>query len=328
MVEMHGTPKGLLFAIYYPVITAVGLPANIVVILIFSRGRCGLPRCLAHYLVSMAVTDLLVIITAVILNRITGIYFPFSFMSITPVCSLRIALICGSIDCSAWLTVAFTFDRFVSICCQNLKIKHCTNKTALWIIGIVCTMSYLRNIFWYFVFEPLYVIDNVPWFCVVKPTFYTSPAWVAYDLILVVFSPCLPFIVILLLNALTVRHIIVANRARRRLQPQRSGENQRDPEMEKRRKSIVLLFAISGSFIALYMLYFMTVVYVRIANVTYFTDSDFSDSTFILEENAYMLQFLCSSLNPFIYAGTQRKFREELKRGILYPFAMIVKFSN
>ncbi|XP_043540288.1 thyrotropin-releasing hormone receptor-like [Chiloscyllium plagiosum] len=273
----------------------------------------------------MAVTDLLVIITAVLLNRITGIYFPFSFMSVTPICSLRIALICGSIDCSAWLTVAFTFDRFVSICCQKLKMNYCTDKTARWIIGIVCTLSYLRNIFWYFIFVPVYIIDNVPWFCVI---FYKSLAWAAYDLILVIFSPCLPFLVILLLNALTVRHIIMANRARRRLRNQISGDNQKDPEMEKRRKSIVLLFAISTSVIVLYILYFMTVVYVRIANVTYFADSDFSDSTFILEENAYMLQFLCSSVNPFIYAGTQNKFRDELKRGVLCPFSMIPKFST
>ncbi|XP_067870076.1 probable G-protein coupled receptor 139 [Heterodontus francisci] len=325
---MHGTPKGLVFAIYYPILAAIGVPANLAVIVILSRGRCGLSRCITYYLVSMAVTDLLLIITAVILNRIAGIYFPGSFLSITPVCSLHISLIYASIDCSAWLMVAFTFDRFVIICCQKLKMKYCTTKTAAWIIGTVSTLICLTNTLFYFIYEPLYIINNIPWFCSVKSIFYTSPAWAAFDWIVVILNPCLPFILILLFNALTVRHILVASRARRKLRAHSNGENQSDPEMEKRRKSIVLLFAISGSFILLYLLYFITILYVRIADVTFFSGSDFSASTFILEEYGYMLQFLSSCINPFIYAGTQSKFREELKNGVKYPLSLIVKFIN
>ncbi|XP_067869843.1 probable G-protein coupled receptor 139 [Heterodontus francisci] len=320
---MHGSPKGLVFAIYYPFLAAIGVPANLAVIVILSRGRCGLSRCITYYLVSMAVADLLLIITAVILNRIAGIYFPFTFLSITPLCSLRIALIYAMIDGSAWLTVTFTFDRFVAICSQKLKIKYCTKKTAARVIGTVCTLSFLKNTFLYFIYEPLYIINNVPWFCGIKLIFYTSPAWAAYDWILVILTPCLPFILILLLNALTVRHILMASRARRRLRAHSNGENRSDPEMEKRRKSIILLFAISGSFILLYLLYFITILYVRIANVTYFSGSNFSESTFLLEENGYMLQFLSSCINPFIYAGTQSKFREELKNGVKFPLNLI-----
>ncbi|XP_067870963.1 probable G-protein coupled receptor 139 [Heterodontus francisci] len=321
---MHGLPKGLVFSIYYPILAAIGVPANMAVIVILSRGRCGLSRCITYYLVSMAVTDLLLIITAVILNRIAGIYFPFSFLSITPVCSFRVCLIYAIIDCSVWLTVAFTFDRFLAICCQKLKIKYCTKKTAVWVIGTVSTLSCLKNSLLYFIYEPLYIIDNVPWFCGITLTFYTSLVWAAFDWIHCILTPCLPFILILLLNALTGRHILVASRGRRRLRGQ-SSETQSDQEMEKRRKSIVLLFAISGSFILLYLLFFITTIYVRITNITYFSGSKLSESTFILEENGYMLQFLSSCINPFIYAGTQSKFREELKNGIDYLLSVIVK---
>ncbi|XP_067868089.1 probable G-protein coupled receptor 139 [Heterodontus francisci] len=322
---MHGLPKGLVFAIYYPVLAAIGVPANLAVIMILSRGRCGLSRCITYYLVSMAVTDLLVIITAVILNRIAGIYFPFSFLSITPICSLRIALNYAAIDSSAWLTVAFTFDRFTAICCHKLKIKYCTGNTAARVIGMVCTLSCSKNIFLYFIYEPLYIINNVPWFCSAKLIFYTSTAWVVFDWIHRILTPCLPFILILLLNALTVRHILVASRARRRLQAHSNGENQSDPEMEKRRKSIILLFCVSGSFILLYLLFLITFLYVRIEKVSYFSGSNFNESNFILEESGYMLQFLSSCINPFIYAGTQSKFRQELKNGVKYPLSLIVK---
>ncbi|XP_067870079.1 probable G-protein coupled receptor 139 [Heterodontus francisci] len=316
---MHATAKDLVFSIYYPVLAAIGVPANLAVMVILWRGRCGLSRCITYYLVSMAVSDLLVIITAVILNRIAGIYFAASFLSITPVCSLRSALSYAIIDCSVWVTVAFTFDRFMAICCQKLKIKYCTEKTAARVIGTVSALSCLKNIFAYFIYKPFYIINNIPWLCSIKAAFYTSPAWIAYDWIRRILTPCLPFCLILLLNALTVRHILVASGARRRLRAHSNGETQSDPEMEKRRKSIVLLFAISGSFILLYLVLLINFLYVRIAKLSYFSGSNFNQSNFILQESGFMLQLLSSCVNPFIYAGTQRKFREELKNGVKYP---------
>jgi len=292
---------------------------------ILSRTSCGLSRCIVYYLVSMAASDLLVIVTAVVLNRIAGMFFPSSFLSLTPVCSLRSVLNYSTFSSTVWLTVAFTFDRFVAICCQKLKIRYCQDKTASRVIATVCTLSLLINIFLYFIYEPLYIIQNTSWFCTIKTIFYTSVAWATYDWILTIVTPCLPFILILLLNALTVRHIIMANRTRRRLRGQSNGENQSDSEMERRRKSMVLLFTVSGSFLLLYSLFFITVVYVRIANVAYFSGSNFSESNFILEESGFMLQFLSSCTNPFIYAGIQSKFRGELKRGAKYPLDRIVR---
>ncbi|XP_048475298.1 probable G-protein coupled receptor 139 [Rhincodon typus] len=322
---MHEIPRGLVFAIYYPVLAAIGLPANLAVIAILFRRTCGLSRCITYYLVSMAVTDLLVMVTAVILNRIAGIYFPFSFLSITPVCSFRAALNMAVIDNSAWLTVAFTFDRFVAISCQNLKVKYCTKKVAAWVIGVVSTLCCLKNIFIYFEFEPKYVMNNIPWLCSIKDICYTSPAWAAYDWIRSILNPCLPFILILLLNVLTVRCILLANRTRKRLQLQSNGTNQCDPEVEKRRKSIILLFAISGSFILLYVLFFLNILYVRTANVTYSSGSTLRDSTFYLEQTGYMLQLLSSCVNPFIYAVIQSKIRDELKNGVKFALNLFIK---
>ncbi|XP_038630644.1 probable G-protein coupled receptor 139 [Scyliorhinus canicula] len=298
---------------------------NLAVIVILSRRRCGLSKCITYYLVSMGVADLLIMSTAVILNRIVGIYFPSSFLSITPVCSFRAAFNIAAIDSSAWLTVAFTFDRFVAISCQKLKLKYCTEKMAARVIGIVYALCCVKNIFIYFEIEPRYIINNIPWYCSIKDECYTSPAWAAYDWLRSILNPFLPFILILLLNALTVRHIVLANRVRSRLRGQSKGEDQKDPEMEKRRKSIVLLFAISCSFILLYLIFFVNILFVRISNVTYSSVPDFSNVTFILSEGGYMLQLLSSCMNPFIYAGTQKKIRDELKNGLKYPLSVFIK---
>uniref|UniRef100_UPI00398ED28F probable G-protein coupled receptor 139 n=1 Tax=Pristiophorus japonicus TaxID=55135 RepID=UPI00398ED28F len=320
---MHAPPTGLVYAIYYTALATVAVPVNLVAIVILSRGRCGLSRCITRYLVSMAVTDLLVIITAVILNRISGIYFPGSFLSITPVCSASIALTYAARVSSVWLTVAFTFDRCVAICGQKLKTKYCTKETAAVVIGTVGALSCLTNVPWYFIHEPIYITDNVPWYCRLKDIRYTSPVWTAFDWFDHLVTPCLPFLLILLLNALTVSHILAAGTVRRRLRARGNGESQSDPEMASRRKSIVLLFAISGSFILLWMTYVVQFLYERITND--YKVNGFTDPKFIFIESANMLQLLSCCTNTFIYAATQSKFREQLKNMVQYPLKIIGK---
>ncbi|XP_072884134.1 probable G-protein coupled receptor 139 [Hemitrygon akajei] len=314
---MHAPPRGLVYAIYYTALAVIAVPVNIVAIVILSRGNCGLSRCISRYLVSMAVTDLLVIITAVILNRIPAIYFPGSFLSITPVCSLSMTLIYAARDSSVWLTVTFTFDRHVAICWQNLKAKYCTHRTAGIVVSVVCTLGCVINIPWYFLHEPVYVIDNVPWYCKHRSVLYSSLLWTIFDWTDRVLTPCLPFLLILTFNALTVRHILVASRTRRRLRSCSAGERQSDPEMESRRKSIVLLFAISGCFILLWMPYVVH-FFVERFQVGY-TVNGYGDPRFILMECGNVFQMLSCCTNTFIYAVTQNKFRKELKVLMKFP---------
>ncbi|XP_078059210.1 putative G-protein coupled receptor 139 [Mustelus asterias] len=296
------------------------LTANLVTIVILSRGRCGLSRCITYYLIAIALTDFLVIITAIILNRIGRIYFQNSVLSTTPACTLSALLVYVARDMSVWLTVAFTIDRFVAICCQGLKARYCTEKAALLVIGIVCALSCVRNVPFYFTYQPLYTLDGVPWFCAVKSSYYTVPAWQAYDWLDHILTPFLPFLLILFLNALTVKHILAASRARRRL---RGTESHGDPEMANRKRSIILLFAISLSFLLLWVTYVVHFLYVRITGEGYRTSLDFKDPRYILQEAANMLQLVSSCNNVFIYTVAQTKFREDLKKVLLCPFTTL-----
>ncbi|XP_078061065.1 FMRFamide receptor-like [Mustelus asterias] len=320
---MHGPANGLFFAISYPILAVIGAPANFLAIIILSRGRCGLSRCITYYLVAIAVSDFFVIITGVIFNRIGRIYFGYSVLFTHPTCAHTMILGFISLDGSVWLTVAFTIDRYVAICWQNLKIRYCTEKTALLVIGIVCALSCIKNFPFYFTYQPLFTIDGVAWFCDIKTSFSTSPTWQAFDWLDHVLTPFLPFILILLLNALTVRHILAASRTRRRL---RSSESQEDPEMANRKKSIVLLFAISLSFLVMWVTYFGHFLYVQITGESYFNSLDFNDPEYIFQETTNMLQLLSSCNNVFIYAVAQTKFRGELKKVLLRPFSIITGY--
>ncbi|XP_067884092.1 uncharacterized protein [Heterodontus francisci] len=309
--------------IYYPILAIVGVPANLVTIGILSQGKCGLSKCVTRYLVAMSVADLLVVFLDLILRHIPIVYAEqFIFLESIPVCNIHAVLLYAAIDCSVWFTVTFTFDRFMAICCQKLKSKYCTGKTAAIVLGTVTVLSCLKNIFWYFMFTGLYWLANIPWFCGVTWDVRFSPVWGTIEFLHHILTPCVAFVVILLLNVFTIKHILVSSRARRRLRAHSSGESRRDPEMESRRKSIILLLVISANFILLWTLFMAYSLWSRMWELGY-------KSIFLpvyLLEMGFMLQLLSCSTNTAIYAVTQTQFREQLKNVLKYPFTPIVKF--
>ncbi|XP_067883701.1 probable G-protein coupled receptor 139 [Heterodontus francisci] len=306
--------------IFYVILAIIGVPVNLVSIVILSKGNCGLSSCTTCYLVAMSTADLLVIITETILRRINNLYFPLNFLDLTCVCRSRYVLNRAAMDCSVWFTIAFTFDRFVAICCQKLKSKYCTKKTANVVLSTTSILLCLKNIPTYLRYKPRRVIDNVEWHCSNKPSYFTDPRWIGFRMFEKALTPLLPFILILLLNVLTVRHILVTSRVRQRLRSQSKKDHHSDSEMERRRNSMILLFTISGSFIFLWLLYML-----YIFGIGDFLDYDSYD---IFAKVAYMLRNLNCCTNTFIYVVTQSEFREQLKSVVKYAVTSIIKLIN
>ncbi|XP_067874783.1 probable G-protein coupled receptor 139 [Heterodontus francisci] len=298
---------------------------NLVAIVILSRGKCGLSKCITRYLVAMAVADFAVIITNVIMHRINIMYFPSNFLFLTAVCSLRLVMSIVSLDCSVWFTVAFTFDRFIAICCHKLKPKYCTQRTATVVISAVFVVSFLRSIPFFTVYKPLFVINNVSWYCIGKSDYWTSKFWRAYQCINSIITPLLPILFISLFNVLTVKTIIAANRTRKVLRNR--SESQNDTEMENRRKSIFLLFALSANFVLLWMTNLVHSLRWQPENINY-QNKYLNNPVYLTQQFGYMLNVLSSSTNTCIYGLTQKKFREELKNGVKYLFTLNAKLIH
>ncbi|XP_067882840.1 probable G-protein coupled receptor 139, partial [Heterodontus francisci] len=307
-----------------PELQLVGVPNfNLLTIGILSQGKCGLSKCVTRYLVAMSAADLLVIILDLILRHIPIVYEEqFRFLRSIPLCNIHAVLLYAATDCSVWFTVTFTFDRFVAISCQKLKRKYCSEKTAALVLGTVTVLICLKNITRYFMLRGRYWLKNQPWFCSVAQAVLSSRVWGTMDLLHNILTPALPFVVILLLNALTVRHILVSSRGRRRLRAHSSGESRKDPEMESRRKSIILLLVISGNFILLWALLMLYSMWWRMWYLGYRSVI----LRWFLRELGFMLQLLSCCTNTAIYAVTQTQFREQLKNVLKSPFIPIVKF--
>ncbi|XP_069776322.1 probable G-protein coupled receptor 139 [Narcine bancroftii] len=308
-----------LASIYYPVLAAVGIPVNVAAIVILSRGKCGLSKGITRYLLGMAAADFLVVVIVITLKKINDLYLYARFLHLTRVCSLLVVFRYASMDCSVWFTVAFTYDRYIAICCQNLQKKYCNERVATVVLVIVAAVSCVRCIPFYFVVEPYVIIDNVPWRCAPIPEYYTEPLWRAIELFDSIFTPILPISLIILFNGLTGKHILVANRVRRGLRG--NSENQKDSELENRRKSIILLFTISTNFILLWLPYVIHSMNWQRVNQNY-TDQQLNTPIFIFQQCGMMLQFLSICTNTCIYGLTQRKFRDELKSGLKFLFTL------
>ncbi|XP_069763829.1 probable G-protein coupled receptor 139 [Narcine bancroftii] len=280
---------------------------------ILSRRNCGLSRCITRYLVAMAAADLMVVLVAVIMQQINFIYLFAYFLFKSPLCSVTLVLQLVNSHCSVWFTVAFTFDRYMAICCDKLRKQYCTERTATVVIATAAAGGVAVSVPFYFAVDPRR--------CVTTVEYITSPAWTSYGLLFIIINPLSPIGLIAMFNTLTVRYITAANRVRRELRC--SGQKQKDPEVEKRRKSMILLFAISANFILLWMPHVVHSTKWKKENYFY-TDKYFSTPIYILQQFGFMLRMLSTCTNTCIYALTQRRFREQLKSGFKY----LINFTN
>ncbi|XP_067864716.1 probable G-protein coupled receptor 139 [Heterodontus francisci] len=295
--------------------------ANLLTIVILSRGNCGLSKCISIYMVAMGTADLMVMIFNIVMNRILRYHLPPPFMSYTIVCKFVLSMQCVALYVSMWLTVSFTFDRFVAICCEKFKKKYCTVRTAAAVITTVSVLTCSHSLIFWFAYEPERMVNNVHWGCRSRAEFLSSPAGVLWSWLQHLSISWVPFALILLFNCLTVRRIILASITRRRLGGH-SRKNQSDPEMENRRKSIILLFSVSGSFILLWLTTVVSFITTRLTSTVHYR-GDNTAPAYIAVETGYMLMYLSSCTNTCIYAATQTKFRNELKTLVKTPWIAI-----
>ncbi|XP_059810889.1 probable G-protein coupled receptor 139 [Hypanus sabinus] len=265
----------------------------------------------------MAVADLMVVIVVIILEKTNYIYLFAKFLLVTPTCSVLVVLNIATRDCSVWLTVAFTFDRCVAICCEKLRNRYCTERTAAVVIATVSAACCAWAVPIYF------AVDR--WRCVPTAEYITSPLWRAYEVFDSIRTPLIPICLILLFNVSTIKRIMETNRVRRELR--KNSEYQKDPELANRRNSMILLFSLSANFILFWMPYVAHSMNWQPQNYTY-TDRYFSKPTFILQQCGFMFSSLSMCTNTCIYGLTQRKFREQLKNGLKYLFDPAVEICK
>lgn len=275
-------------------------------------------------MVAMATADLLVMIFCVIGYHIVMYQFPASFLSYTSACKIVLFFMSTSLHTAVWYTVLFTVDRFVAICCHKFKAVYCTVRTAVAGIITVSLLLHLQNVPHLLEYKHVRIINGIHWGCQPSTWFITSPLGSAFSFLQSIISVIVPFSLISFFNCLTVRRIIMASKVRSRLRAHGS-QAPNDPEMESRRKSIILLFSVSGSFILLWLTVAVSFLTTRLVGTAHYS-GDYSEPGYIATEAGYMLMYLSSCTNTCVYAATQTKFREELGTVLKYPWIFLLTF--
>ncbi|XP_038641040.1 probable G-protein coupled receptor 139 [Scyliorhinus canicula] len=262
----------------------------------------------------MVTSDLLVLIFLVLINYILAPRLPQAFYMNSFISGLNSLMSIAVTDCSVWLTVSFTFDRFVAICCQSFKRRFCAPKSSALVVGAIYLVTYLRNIPNFF--TNVHYYDHEEMERESRDALSTDliHAWRVFDWVKLILNPLVPYVAVMLLNLLTVRHVLAASRVRRGFRV--DGQSTEDPELQNRRKALILLIAASGSFILLWMPTIGLFLFSRITATYRF--HDFKDPVAVIHEIADMLSTLNCSTSTCVYALTQSKLRAELRGLVRY----------
>ncbi|XP_019907100.1 probable G-protein coupled receptor 139 [Esox lucius] len=192
-----------------------------------------------------------------------------------------------------------------------MKAKFCTPRNALKAIAIVLFVAHLLSIPYYWFNVSVYNQNQSIWVCVYDrsaPHGYVHTMVWAQTLV----SFVLPFQIILTLNGLTLRKISLSNRVHIVAANALSPEAYRVMPLvrSRKRKSIVLLVTVSMSFVLLSATRAITQIILRIV---YFglDRNDYSRQINVAADIGNMLRLTNASVNMYLYACTQARFRQE-----------------
>ncbi|XP_069092602.1 probable G-protein coupled receptor 139 [Pleurodeles waltl] len=313
--------------LFYPVMSVFGMPASIVTIAVFWKGKLDLSKSIIFYLVALAVANFLLILVVTVFRDIFYFYVNISLWWPRPSCGVSNWIYFTCVYSLTWLTVAFTFDRYVIVCCSKLKLVYCTAKTTQRVILCVYTGAFLMAMPTFFIYVPVPTVGpngTSKDICTIRKDLNKIPILSVYDHFQTTVWIVIPLVSLMLTNGLTVWNIVITTRVRQGLKSAVATKRQDDPEMARRRRSIMLLALITISFLGHWLPKMIIKVVERL---TYppVNRYNFYHPVNVVRMLANMLIVLSSFSNMCIYALTIEKFRKELIRGAKSVISAVCK---
>lgn len=287
--------------------------ANIMSFLIFWRRKCMFSKSSTLYLMSIFIADTAILVFMVVLGLSIKYLTVEPFWSLEPWCSLRDIFTYGASNTSTWLVVAFTVERYLSITTFSLRKHFGIPYGTVWTICIIFVLGHLMALPYYWAYVSVYSQDLQRWVCIHKPN-----ATIQYTLTILsmqtVVSYILPFVIIAVLNGLTLRQISLINRVHVICN---SGQKVTSLLRSRKRKSVMLLLTLSITFVLLNITRSITQI-IQCTKGWALNRDDYSLSINVAADIGTMFSLSNAAVNMYLYACTQTKFRQEVIKCVKY----------
>lgn len=201
-----------------PILLIFGTFGNVLTIIVLSKRRSR-GSSTAVYLCGLAISDIIALNTGLLrqwLNYLIDVDIrAFS----EPMCKIHVFLVYLGTQCSSWLLVAVTCERFIGVWLPHWVKHGCTKKTSLLIIGIIVGFLSVLNVHWLYGFSQFTVPDGNETYIYVcramTEDYYTflSDIWPWIDLC--VFC-AVPFTILLLGNISIILKVFWSRRKTRK----------------------------------------------------------------------------------------------------------------
>ena len=213
---------------------------------------------------------------------------------------------CIYLMCS-WLVVCFTIDRFIAVCFPLLRVRYCTEKSAIYSIAAMFSAIMLTQAYHLYFVQRLDRLKNAHMPCHAPKElrlvyFGLNYFWFSFMLRFAV-----PFIVIAVCNGFIIYHIERMRRERRGLKERR--------KMHTASRAVCTLYAVCTVFV-------LTLLPCAIIAIIQFTDYVINQRVSrqlyctlkVVFTPFEIVRLLNYSTNAILYGVTGRQFRQELMR--------------
>ncbi|KAL8595996.1 hypothetical protein ACOMHN_018308 [Nucella lapillus] len=305
--------SSLLYTFSLPVIIIAGLVGNSLILILqrkLDKGERG-SSSLSVLISSLSVSDSVMLVVS------GGSWFlAYAFQIVSPdlhdvTCKLVFWLTYVAGLTSSWLLVAMTFQRATCIVWPHRAGAVWTLKAGRWTVAIIVVVAMLLNAHILYG-RSLQLTPNGERLCLYTTEEYrqfNTDVWPLVDFIL---SSCLPFLFILVSNAVLVKRVRQSlKEAREKLMTSQSDQLQ--ARQEKTSSMTLSLVSVSVAFIVLTLPLCLFFVLQRTGGYFTIQDVDEAARNVLLEAVGNVLWLTNNAVNFYIYLGTGSRYRAALQ---------------
>lgn len=287
-----------------PLLLLAGMFGNLLTILVLIQ-RKNRTTPTARYLTALAGTDLLVLWTGLLRQWILYTFDTDVRVFSNTGCKMHVFLVYVGTQCSSWLLVAVTTERFVGTWFPH-SFRGCTPQIASTVIAIIVVCIMTLNVHWFYgmgIYTTVVTSNNATYIhtecCPIQDHYkhFIQFTWPWIDLCVFCF---IPFTILLIENSCIIAHILKTRK-------------QVAPFVRATAKKSEKAMQVTATLVTLNVVFVICILPISIYHVGYAYWMTDEQTTALWWAIVNILMYLNNTLNCLLYFLGGSRFRNEVK---------------